>query len=70
MTYLSSYEQKLEAKNNIQVTDTPSSGLVFVSDDSGTNTNVTSLGGGVYQIASLAANAAEVINVSFTIDLL
>jgi len=54
--------------NNVQITDTPSSGLVFVTDDSGTNGNVTSLGGGLYQILLLTPNTTETINLEFTID--
>mgnify|MGYP000388758685 CR=1 FL=1 len=54
--------------SNTQITDTPASGLNFVSDDSGTNANVTSLGGGLYQISAIAPMTSETINLEFVID--
>ncbi len=53
---------------NIEVTDMPTSALVFQSDDSGTNPNVISTGPGVYQFTSIAAGATETVNLTFTID--
>jgi len=53
---------------NIEVTDSPSAALIYQSDDSGSNTNVTNIGGGVYQIASLVAGDSETVNLVFQID--
>ena len=53
---------------NIEFTDTPTSSLLFQSDDSDTNPNITSLGSGVYQITALAAGQNETLNLTFQVD--
>ncbi len=52
----------------IQITDMSDEDLIFVSDDSGTNGNVTALTGGtLYSIAALAAGASETVEVTYMI---
>jgi len=53
---------------NIQFSDMPTSSLILQSDDSGTNTNITDLSNGLYQIASLPAGTTETLNLVFQID--
>jgi len=52
--------------NNIEVTDTPSAGLNFVSIIA--NGNITENGGGVYTITSIPAGTTETIELTYEID--
>ncbi len=54
--------------SNIEFRDTATPTLLFQSDDSGMNANITSLGGGLYQIGALAAGSTETVNLIFQID--
>jgi len=54
--------------NNIQITDTPQSGLNYVMSDSGGNANVNELSSLLFEVVSLPAGQTETINVTFTID--
>jgi len=52
--------------NNIEVTDTPSAGMTYVSMVS--NGNITDNGGGVFTITSIPAGTTEVIELTYQID--
>jgi uncharacterized repeat protein (TIGR01451 family) len=54
--------------SNIEFTDTPTSSLLFQSDDSGANQNITNIGVGLYQVATLAPGDSETLNLTFQID--
>ena len=54
--------------NMTTVNDIAPAGLIFVSDDSASNPNVSSVTPGQYNIALLNPNDVEVINVTYQID--
>ena len=53
---------------NIEVTDTPQSGLTFIGSNADTNTNITETSPGTWTIASLLDGDSEVIQVTYRID--
>ena len=54
--------------SNILIQEDPEAGLIFVSDNSASNPNVTSLGGGSYQIANLPFGTSENFEIVYSID--
>ena len=53
---------------NIVFEDTPGMGLNYISDDSGTNPNVSELTTGIYEITSLAFGDTESLTLVYQID--
>lgn len=54
--------------STMQFTDSAPTGLTFSSDNSAANADVTSLGGGVYEVTNLAAGDSETVEITYTID--
>jgi len=54
--------------NNIEFVETPSAGLMFVNDDSGSNPNVSLVSAGLYRINTLAFGDSESITLVYQID--
>ncbi len=53
---------------NIQVMDMPAAGLIYVSDNSGSNPNVNALGGLIFEIVDLDFGLSESIQITFQVD--